>query len=92
MWFAAWLSPTHDWDNPEGPMNLCVETPGGTWNIDGRCSNCTMKDDRTHRCWVRHGDPPRVTVDKDGHTCQAGAGSIMVGNYHGFLRNGELTD
>ncbi len=91
MWYATWF-PNHEWENESVPMNLCVETPGGTWNIDSRCSNCTMKEDRIHRCWVRHGDPPNVTVDKSGLTCAAGAGSIMIGNYHGFLRAGELTD
>lgn len=30
----------------------------------------------SNHCWVRHGEPPNVTVDKNGH---------------GFLRNGELT-
>jgi lambda family phage portal protein len=55
-----------------------VRTPGGTWDIDGRASNCTRPDDDTHRCWVRHGDPRTgvVHVDKDGDTCGAGSGSI----------------
>jgi hypothetical protein len=47
---------------------------------------------RTHWCWVRHGDPRtgEVTVDKNGETCSAGAGSILSGNWHGFLTNGYL--
>lgn len=49
-------------------------------------------DARPHKCWVRHGTPPRVTVDKDGLTCGAGAGSIAVPGYHGHLQNGYLTD
>lgn len=44
-----------------------------------------------HRCWIRHGEPPKLTVDKNGHTCSAGAGSIMAGDYHGFLRDGVFT-
>ena len=44
------------------------------WDIDGRANNCSMLEDRTHRCWVRHGEPPDVTVDKDGPTCTAGRG------------------
>ena len=33
-----------------------------------------------------------VTVDKTGgKTSAAGAGSIIAGNYHGFLVNGEFT-
>lgn len=56
-------------------------------------SNCTMPDDKNHKCWVRHGRPEDGTlhVDKNGHTCAAGAGSIVAGNYHGFLHNGHLT-
>jgi len=71
---------------------LMVKTPGGDWIIDSRASNCTMKEDNIHRCWVRHGTPPNVTVSKNGNTCRAGAGSILVGSYHGFLRNGYLED
>lgn len=49
---------------------------------------------RTHYCWVRHGDPRsgNLHVDKQGNTCAAGAGSILVPGYHGFLHNGYLTD
>ena len=102
MWCASWLySETRkgaggrqlygwDWDNQfESP--LIVKTPGGDWDIDSRASNCTLPNDRTHRCWVRHGQPPNIHVDKSGLTCAAGAGSIMCGNYHGFLHNGQLT-
>lgn len=56
-----------------------------------RASNCDMKTEHTHRCWVRQGKPPTVAVGKGGHTCGAGAGSILSGNYHGFLRNGRFT-
>lgn len=80
-----------------GPQ-LQVILPNGTpWNIDSRASNCTLKDDFEHRCWVRHGEPPLLTVDKNGPTCSAGAGSIMSSgwnggpDYHGFLTNGEFT-
>lgn len=103
MWLADWYKSEErksadgrqifgwDWDNQFEPQ-LCVKTPGGDWNIDGRASNCTMPDDRLHRCWIRTGTPPNITVGKGGHTCAAGAGSIQCGSYHGFLRNGELTD
>lgn len=74
---------------PDGRV-LGVQTPGGHWIIDSRCSNCTKKDDNVHSCWVRHGTPPNITVDKNGVTCSAGGGSIQCGSYHGFLRNGEL--
>ena len=72
---------------------LQVMTPGGPWLIDSRASNCTLPQDDEHRCWVRHGRPEDGTlhVDKDGPTCAAGAGSIQVGAYHGFLHHGALT-
>ena len=98
MWFAWWYRFKdanslygHEWDNQTGP-NLIVKTPGGEWNIDGRARNCTLPKDRLHRCWVRHGFAPKIHVDKNGRTCSAGAGSIICGKYHGFLRNGSLTD
>jgi hypothetical protein len=83
--------PCFDWDNCDG-THLHVRLPNGEfWNVDGRASNCTMPDDRLHRCWVRHGEPPLVTVDKNGLTCAAGAGSIQAGDYHGFLVEGVLS-
>lgn len=93
MWFATWLEDLEGeswWKGPDGRVLLC-KTPGGEWNIDGRATNCTMPEDNEHRCWVRHGTPPRVTIDKNGNTCAAGAGSIQAGDYHGFLRDGHLT-
>lgn len=79
------------WDNCTG-QHLYVVLPNGiTWDVDGRANNCTMKADRLHRCWVRTGEPPNVTVGKNGFTCSAGAGSIQAGDYHGFLKNGELS-
>jgi hypothetical protein len=69
---------------------MCMTPSNREWNIDGRASNCTMPNERTHRCWVRHGTPPNIHVDKNGNTCQAGAGSIVSGNWHGFLHNGQL--
>lgn len=96
MWDAHWYGR----DKKGGPWGagrgtdglwLVVKTPGGEWLPDMRASNCTMPDDNEHRCWVRHGAPPEVTVDKNGLTCGAGAGSIGIGSYHGFLRAGCLT-
>jgi hypothetical protein len=80
------------WSNCDGRHLYVVCPDGHTWNVDGRASNCTMRDDREHRCWVRHGDPSSgpITVDKNGRTCAAGAGSIDTGAYHGFLRGGVL--
>lgn len=102
MWFATWMDQEAkgpegqtrygwNWDNQFTPP-LIVRLPGGCdWDVDSRASNCTMKEDRLHRCWIRHGEPPNVTVDKRGLTCGAGAGSILTDNYHGFLQNGVLT-
>lgn len=52
---------------------------------------CRRLNPTPHKCWVRHGEPPRITVDKNGVTCHAGAGSILSGDYHGFLRDGVFT-
>jgi hypothetical protein len=72
-------------------LQLHVVLPDLTpWNIDGRARNCTKPADFDHRCWIPHGEPPMITVDKNGRTCEAGAGSIDSGTWHGFLRNGEL--
>ena len=92
MWYPRAYKFTPDGRKKEIKEALTVMTPGGIWGIDGSASNCTRKDDLLHQCWVRHGEPPDVTVDKNGDTCAAGAGSIMCGNYHGFLRNGFLEE
>lgn len=89
MWFADWLN---DWHcGPDGRC-LVVKTPGGDWVVDSRASNCGLPDDNEHKCWIRHGEAPNITVDKNGKTCTAGAGSIQCRNYHGFLRNGFLEE
>lgn len=87
MWDAHWMTRK----GPDG-RSLVAKLPNGDeWMIDGRASNCTMPEDKEHRCWVRHGEPPNLTVDKNGNTCKAGAGSIGSGNYHGFLQGGVFT-
>jgi hypothetical protein len=90
-WDAWWMP--EDWRGPDG-IALMVRCPNGRdWHVDGQASNCTRPGDRTHKCWIRHGDPraANVTVDKNGETCAAGAGSIQAGDYHGFLQAGVLT-
>ena len=98
MWDQWWYE-----DFRKGPdgLHLAVICPdGGHWDIDGSASNCTWEEDtgkpdysqREHHCWIRHGTPPMLTVDKNGKTCRAGAGSIGSRNgYHGFLQNGVFT-
>lgn len=63
------------------------------WYIEHRASNCTMPNDDEHRCWVRHGTVgDKLTVNKNGKTCGAGAGSVFMDDmrWHGFLENGVL--
>ncbi len=90
----------HGWTNCDG-KHLIVILPSKhnhPWDPDGRASNCGLKNDTTHRCWVRNGDPEtgKVHVDKGpiGHisttTCSAGAGSIQADGWHGFLHRGIL--
>lgn len=91
MWFAEWL---RDWERGFDGRGLLVKLPDGhVWRVDGEATNCTRKGDRTHRCWLREGEPPYVTAGKspDALTCSAGAGSIQSPGYHGFLQNGVLT-
>jgi hypothetical protein len=78
------------WDNCPGEHLYVVLPNRQTWDVDSRASNCTRKTDRLHRCWPRTGEPPLVTVAKQGDTCSAGAGSILMSSWHGFLRGGRL--
>lgn len=92
MYDAFWMSDW--WRGPDG-IALQVMLPNGhAWAVDAEANNCTRRGDRAHQCWVRHGDPKTepVTVGKDGETCDAGAGSILSGDFHGFLRNGYLIE
>lgn len=91
MWDATWFHGHKSYTGPDG-MSLVVKTPGGEWMVDGRASNCTKPDDDEHKCWVRKGVPPNITVSKDGNTCAAGAGSILIHGYHAMLQEGELRE
>jgi len=94
MWDANWLHdliPGMGWTGPDGRSLVAVCPGGHQWHIDGRCSNCTRPHE-PHQCWIRHGEPPNITVDKNGNTCAAGAGSIQTPNWHGFLRDGYLVE
>jgi hypothetical protein len=81
----------YGWENCDGQHLFAIVPGGDIWDIHSRASNCTMPQDNKHRCWVLHGTPPNVTVDKNGLTCAAGAGSIQTRNWHGFLQNGRFT-
>jgi hypothetical protein len=89
MWDVTWFHGSPDWCGPDGKSLMCRVPTGHDWNIDGQASNCTRPNE-PHKCWVRHGDVPNLTVDKNGDTCAAGAGSILTPTWHGFLQNGEL--
>lgn len=90
MYWMDWFANQPGFCGPDGRA-LAVVLPGGhRWHVDGRASNCTRPNDDRHKCWVRTGEIPLITVGKDGNTCAAGAGSIDIGSWHGFLQSGEL--
>lgn len=81
------------WDNCT-EYHVMAKLPNGEdWDIMSRASNCGLPNDRLHRCWVTHGkaEDGTIHVDKEGLTCAAGAGSIAVPGYHGFLHHGNFT-
>lgn len=90
----------HDWAIDSRASNCdspCVNC-GRPYHEHKSGTRCVEENDepryvdaRPHKCWVRHGEPPDLHVDKAGVTCNAGAGSIASGSYHGFLHNGFLT-
>lgn len=92
MWYADWMLELGSswWRGPYGHCLMVRVLENFDWCPDRRASNCTLPNDNDHKCWVRHGTPPNITVDKDGRTCSAGAGSIVAPDWHGFLRNGVL--
>ncbi len=97
LFFSSW---EHDdgregwceWANCSGPHLHAILPNGREWHVDGRANNCAKKEDRLHRCWVRHGRPEdgSIHVDKGGNTCEAGAGSIAAPGWHGYLDNGAF--
>jgi hypothetical protein len=89
MYDAWWLHDTQ-YVGADGRSIMVVCPDGHEWCIDSRASNCDMKKDTEHKCWIRHGEPPMLTVDKNGKTCGAGAGSIQTPKWHGFLVNGKF--
>lgn len=87
----------HGWTNCDG-RHLIVHVPdsrdpdGWWWDTNGRASNCTLKEDTLHRCWIVRGSPADGTLDvsKAGLTCSAGGGSIQTPRWHGVLHDGKL--
>lgn len=94
-WHADHYEGIAEWCGPDGLAVMC-QTPDGEWHVDSVASNCTARD-RPHKCWIRHGSPKTgyLHVDKDGPTCDAGAGSIWMSaptGWHGFAYRGHLID
>jgi len=93
MWFVPWYDGFYV---PQLEHVLAVMLPNKIdWVVDSQANNCTMPDDRRqekHHCWIISGTLPDITAGKGGVTCAAGAGSILAGNWHGFLRNGYLEE
>lgn len=94
-YYADWLSDImkSEWDNWHDGAPLTIQMPNNdSWMPESRASNCTMPEDKLHRCWCLHGEFPKLTADKNGLTCNAGAGSILSRGWHGFLTNGVLSE
>jgi hypothetical protein len=90
---APWMEDTPAWTGVDGHCLVVVLPNGNPWMIDGPANNCTNLEDFLsggHKCWIRHNAAPVLTVDKNGRTCAAGAGSIKSGNCHCFLIGGEF--
>lgn len=87
-------TPGGDW-NVDGEASNCTRTQYGPKKIRGILHQKVWLG-RTHYCWIRTGDPRQpatlhVDKGKPGESCAAGAGSIAIGSYHGFLHHGHLT-
>ncbi|MDQ4119906.1 MAG: hypothetical protein M3209_00380 [Acidobacteriota bacterium] len=93
IYYASWMDRIY---KPQLEHCIIVILPNGNpWMIDSQANNCTIPEDhnqRQHHCWIIEGKLPTINVSKNGKTCQAGAGSILSGSYHGFLRNGYLEE
>lgn len=103
MWFADRFirEPSQTWGRgPDGHCLMIRGFYGDDFCPDVRAANCTMPKDDAHKCWVRVGTVPNITISKRGGlTCAAGAGSFYFGRrpeggfkWHGFCRNGELVE
>ncbi len=82
----------HDW-NIDGRASNCdspCATCAAPYNAHQGRDHHYVDSRPDHKCWIRHGTPPNITVDKAGNTCGAGGGSILTKQWHGFLRNGVL--
>jgi len=97
MYYTPWTHYEEDgkikccyWDNCNDPRgHLIVVLPTGfPFDTDGRASNCKDPNNRTHRCWEKHGEAPNITLG--GPTSDNGVGSIGAAGWHGYLKEGKL--
>lgn len=92
------LPGNHDWiiDSIASNCPVVCTTCGRTYaqhsEPGAECRSYKPIDGYQHKCWCRTGEAPNFDVGKNGPTCSAGAGSILVPNWHGFLRNGFLVE
>lgn len=105
VWNASWIAELLKGDRmdsfgclpADGQYLACKLPNGSSWSIDSRASNCTRPTE-PHHCWCRHGHAKDGTLHVDKRpepgdsTCAAGAGSILSGNWHGFLHGGKLIE
>ena len=79
------LKPGAMWWEDSGHTELMVKLPSNSeWNIDrGRIINAQRPGQATLPQWIRTGEPPKVTAHPSIN---------HVGQYHGFLKAGILTD
>jgi hypothetical protein len=89
LYWSPWISQR----DPDGRPHLVGICPdGAVWDIDGFSSDCPITGDVSHRCWIRHGHAPLITVNKTGaYTCSHGDGSVDTGEWHGKLIDGVWT-
>ena len=87
VWEVDWLPLDY---HPPGDRYVWIRVPGSDWSPDAPAANCPLDDhfQAEHHCWVRSGPPSRLTVGKDGATCDAGMGSIATPIWHGLVRDG----
>lgn len=82
MYDAAWWHPFGVGD--DGIALMVILPPGGKthwWHVDGPATNGPKRN-----AWTRTGDPRAIPPTVDVNP------SILTGEYHGYLRNGVLTD
>jgi hypothetical protein len=68
-----------DWRGKRNPVNVMLPNKA-VWCVDQHATD----DDKptTRHGWTVTGEPPNLTANP----------SIIAGDYHGWLRNGELTN